>query len=85
MDRTCQNTTTISCGAAKQMTRSTCTVLKLRKGNYALIHSSVQIVKVTTKLTLTSIHSGNTDSIRTGTTKNKLKSMKTGTNQFAQL
>jgi len=80
IDYTSQNTTAISCGAAKQMTRSTCTALKLKKENHALIHLSVQIVKVTTKLTLTSIHSGNTDSIRTGITKNKLKSMKTGKN-----
>ena len=83
MDYTSQNTIAISCGAAKQMTRSTCTALKLRKGNHALIHSSVQIVEVTTKLTLTSTHSGNTDSIRTSITKNKLKSMKIGKNRFA--
>jgi len=66
------------------MTRSTCSTLKLRRGNHASICSSVQIAEVTIKLTLTSAHSGNTGLIGTGTTKNESKSMKIGTNQFAQ-
>jgi len=35
---------------------------------------------MTIKPTLTSVHSGNIGAIGTGITKNKLKSMKTGTN-----
>jgi len=85
MDHTSQNTIAISCGAVKQMTRSTHPVLKLRRGNHALIYSSVQIVEATIKPTLTSAHFRNIGSIGTGTTKNKSKSMKIGTNQFAQL
>jgi len=84
MDCTSQNTITISHGAAKQTTRSTCPILKLKRENCAPIHSNIQIVKATIKLTLTSAHSRNTSSIETDTTKNKLKSMKTGTSQFAQ-
>jgi len=85
IDHTSENTITILHGAAKQMTRSIYPTLKLRRGNHAPICSSVQIVKVTIKLTLISAHSENTGSIGTGTMKNKSKSMKTGTNQFAQL
>ena len=84
IDYTSENTITILHGATKQMTRSTCSTLKLRRENHASICSSVQIVEVTIKLTLTSAHSENTGSIGTGTTKNKSKFMKTGTNWFAQ-
>ena len=43
-------------------------------------YSSVQIIKITIKPTLTSAHSGNIGAIGTSITKNKLKSMKIGTN-----
>ena len=82
---TSQNTIAILYGAAKWTTRSTCPVLKLRRRNYTPICSNIQIVEVTIKLTLISAYSENTSLIRTGITKNKLKSVKIGISWFTQL
>ena len=83
MDHTDPKTTKNLDGAAKQTKRQTPLILRLRKVTHVLIHSSVLIAGAITKLTPTSAHSGNTNSTESGNKRNTLRSMKTGSNQFA--
>ena len=71
-----------SVGVAKQTPRSTCQDWKPRRVNHAPTHSNVLTAGVTTKLTPTSVHFGDTNSIGNGTRKSMLRSMKTDQNQF---
>ena len=53
--------------------------------NFVLIYSNMQIAETIIKLTQISAHFGGIGLIVTGTTRNKIKSMKTETSQFTQL
>ena len=78
-----RKTITNSGGIAKQMKKQTPLNLKQRKENHAHTCSSVQTVRETTKLTQISIHSGGIGSTENGNKRNILRSMKTGSSQFA--
>jgi len=83
MDCTDPKTTKNLGGAAKRMRRRTSLILRLRKATHVLIHSNTLIAEAITKLTPTSAHSGDIDSTGSGTKRNMLRSMKTGSNRFA--
>ena len=83
MDHTDPKTTKNLGSAAKWMKRWTPLVSRQRKMTYVLIHSSILIVGVITKLTPTSAHSGNIDSTGSSTKRNILRSVKTKSNRFA--
>ena len=60
-------------------------VLELRKASYVRTLSSVPIVEANIRRTLQHVHSGRTTSIESGTRRNTLRSMKTGSTQFIRL
>jgi len=70
-------------GITRQMKKQTPLNSKQRKGNHAHTHSNVQTVREITKLTQINVHSGGINSTGNGSRKNMLRSMKTGSNQFA--
>ena len=82
MDHTDQKTTKNLGSAAKRMKRRIPLVSRQRKATYVLIHSSVLIAGAITKLTPTSAHSEDIDSIESSTKRNMLKSVKTESNWF---
>ena len=57
--------------------------LKQRKGNCAHTHSNVRTVREITKPTQINVHSEGINSIENSSRRNTLRSMKTGSNQFA--
>jgi len=59
------------------MTSLTLLILKSRKANHALTHSSALTAKVITRYALTNIYSGKTGLTVTGTTRKSLRSVKT--------
>ena len=67
IDHTKVSTTIILPGAAKWTSRWTLQGSKQSKGNYVLILSSVQIVRVIIKQTLIYVHSRNISSTESGT------------------
>ena len=67
-------------GVVKPTTKLTHLGSKPRRANRAHIHSSAPIAKEITKLTPTLVHSGGTDSIGNGTSRNMLRSVKTDHN-----
>ena len=71
-----------SVGIARQMPRSTRQDWNPRRVNHAPTHSNVLTVGVTTKLTPTNVHFGDTDSIGNNTRKSTPRSVKTDQNQF---
>ena len=70
-------------GITRQIKKQTPLDSKQRKGNYAHTHSNVQTVREIIKLTLTNVHSRSTISIGNSSRRNMLRSMKTGSSQFA--
>jgi len=76
------NTIENSVGVARQMPRSTCQDWKPRRVNHAPTHSNVLTAGATTKLALTNVCFGDTNSIGNSTRKSTLRSVKTDQNQF---
>ena len=67
-------------GVVKPTTKLTHLGSKPRRANRAHIHSSAPIAKEITKLTPTLVHSGGTNLIGNGISRNTLRSMKTDQN-----
>jgi len=72
-------------GAAKLMKKPTHLVSKLKKVNCVHTSSSVLIAMAITTWILIYVCFGNIGSTKNGTTKSKLRSVKTGQNLFPQL
>jgi len=71
--------------SAKPMKKQTHHTLKQKKANCVHMFSNALTAMAIIRQTLTFIYSRNTSSTMNGTTKNILRSMKTGQNQFTQL
>jgi len=69
-------------GVARQTRKQILLDLRQRRVNHVCTHSSVQIVRGTTKLTQISVYSGGIDSTESGSRRNIPRSMKTESNQF---
>ena len=82
MVHTNQNTTENLVDVAKPTLRSTHWGWKPRKASCVLIRSSVWTAMVITKLTPTYVRSGGTDLTGSGTKRNILRSVSTGSNLF---
>ena len=78
-----QNIIGNSVGVVRRMLKLTLPDLKQKRANLALIPSSVPTAKEITKLTLTSVRSGNIASIGSGTSRNILRYVKTDLNPSA--
>jgi len=76
-----QKTITNLGGAAKQTRKKTLLTLRQKKTNYVCIYSRAPIVVEITRQTSTCICSGSIGSIANGTSRNIMRSMKTGPNQ----
>ena len=76
-------TSTNSGGVARWMRRQTHLTSKQRRANLACIPSNALIVGGTTKLTPTNASSGDIVSTESGSRRNMLRSMKTGSSLFA--
>ena len=85
MDSTNQRIIMNLAGATRPTKRLTHHTLKPRKANCAHILSSIPIVEVNIRWTLQHVHSGRTASMKNGTRRNTLRSMKTGSTQFVWL
>ena len=70
-------------GIARLTRRRTLLTLRQRKANYAHTLSSALIIRGTTKPTPTNAPSGDTNSTENGNKRNMLRSVKTGSSQFA--
>jgi len=72
-------------GTAKQTSKQTCQDLRPSKENLAYTISNASTSRVIIKQILTTVLSGNTDSIRSGMPRNIRSFVKTKANQSAQL
>ena len=85
IDPTNQRIIVNSASAARPTKRLTHHALKPRKANHICTLSSILIVEVNIRWTLQHVHSGRITSIESGTRRNTLRSIKTGSTQFIWL